>query len=109
MVLAAVLIVLGVAVDRADASTVGRCRQYESALAAHGLPVATFSRIMWRESNCKPWVTNRRSGAAGLLQILPAHAGAWRTCPGRNLYSVNGNLACAARLYHKAGLRPWRT
>jgi soluble lytic murein transglycosylase-like protein len=102
----AVASVLTVA-DQADAAS-GRCPQYERLLAAHHLPVQRFSRIMYRESRCKPGVTNRRSGAAGLLQIMPAHAGRWRTCPGQNLYSASGNVACAARLYRKAGMAPWR-
>jgi hypothetical protein len=107
VVLVVTIALLIVATARTDAST-GRCPQYEPMLAAHHMPVARFSKIMWRESRCKPGVTNRRSGAAGLLQLMPQHAGSWRTCPGVDLYSASGNVACAARLYARAGMAPWR-
>lgn len=38
----------------AAAAEVHRCPQWERALAARGLPVAVFSRTMWRESRCNP-------------------------------------------------------
>jgi soluble lytic murein transglycosylase-like protein len=85
----------------------GSCPQYNSLLAANHMPVATFSRIMFRESRCQPGAVNRRSGARGLLQIMPyvsRHA-----CPGLNTMTARGNVACAARLYRQAGTRPWAT
>lgn len=98
----------------ADAHVVrGRCPTYEPALRRAGLPVAYFSRIMYRESRCQVHAVNRRSGALSLLQIMPAHArgGRWGTC--RQTYAqlrtAAGNIACAARLYRIAGTQPWRT
>ena len=92
----------------AHSATNGRCVQYESLLARNGLPVASFSRTMYRESRCNSRAINRHSGARGLLQIMPQHAGRWNTCAGLNLMSANGNIQCAARLYRRAGMRPWR-
>jgi len=39
---------------RAVGASLNRCPQYEKQLKANGLPVAEFSRIMWRESRCQP-------------------------------------------------------
>jgi soluble lytic murein transglycosylase-like protein len=82
------------------------CARFTPLLAANHLPVATFARIMFRESRCQPGAVNRRSGARGLLQIMPYVARA--ACSGLNTGTARGNVACAARLYHRAGLRPWR-
>lgn len=39
---------------KAQASPVGRCPKYEPLLRKYGLPVETFSAIMYRESRCVP-------------------------------------------------------
>jgi hypothetical protein len=56
---------------KADAA-VGRCQQYEPALAAlapkGGWDVNRMSRLMWRESRCTPDVRSK-SRDSGLLQI----------------------------------------
>lgn len=112
LVAGAVLVVLLVAftVARSDAVTLRSCPQYERLLAAHGLPARTFSRIMYRESRCQPAAVNRRSGARGLLQVMPQHVGHWHTCAMTRaaLLTPAGNVACAAALYRAAGLSPWR-
>jgi hypothetical protein len=38
----------------AQAETVKRCDKYDALLRKHGLPVRTFSYLMWRESRCQP-------------------------------------------------------
>lgn len=108
--IAVVLVLAAVTAARPPAvhATAGRCPQYETLLAREHLPVATFSRIMYRESRCRPAAVNRSSGARGLLQIMPAHAGRWHTCPGMALGTARGNIACAARLFLHSGTGPWR-
>ncbi len=39
---------------KAQATPVGRCPKYEPLLRKYGLPVETFSAIMYRESRCVP-------------------------------------------------------
>lgn len=76
-------------------------------VAEAGLP-PYFTTIIRRESNCQPGAINRSSGARGLTQIMPFHAGT--TCPG---VSVSGlldpmtNLRCAARIYAMQGPSAW--
>lgn len=91
-------------------ATTGRCPQYEPLLARAGLPVATFSRIMWRESRCNPHARSR-SHDSGLLQINDIHrrrGGAAAGLTVAQLEQPTTNITVAARLYHRAGLRPWR-
>lgn len=108
VVLGTIVVVPGVA----EAHTIGRCPQYENLLRANNMPVRYFSRIMYRESRCQPGAVNRRSGARGLLQIMPSHSryGRYHTCRQTlaQLRTANGNIACAATLYRIAGTRPWR-
>ena len=47
------LIIIPIYARSADAQS-GTCPAYEPALKAAGLPVAVFSRIMYRESRCQP-------------------------------------------------------
>jgi hypothetical protein len=49
-----VLIATSAKAESYSAAVVGRCPQYESLLAKYELPVAEFSRIMYRESRCTP-------------------------------------------------------
>lgn len=103
---------------RAEGSTVRRCPQWEPLMAAHGLPVATFSRIVHRESRCDPRAWNARSHDAGLAQLnrviwrdqrpwvraLRASCGA----PVQSAaFDPNVNLCLAAGLWRHEGLRPW--
>jgi Transglycosylase SLT domain len=106
-----IVVVIAGAGDRADAAS-GRCPQYEHLLAARNMPVATFSRIMFRESGCRPGVRSRTRDT-GLLQIndvnhrwLSRRLGvrvtvAWLRNP------VN-NIVAADELYEVFGTRPWR-
>ena len=49
-----VLIATSAKAETHSAAVAGRCPQYESLLAKYQLPVAEFSRIMYRESRCTP-------------------------------------------------------
>lgn len=108
------LVLVGAVVTDHDAAGAaqGRCGAYEALLARHGLPVRTFSHIMWRESRCQPRVVNRSSGTVGLLQIHPVNRG-WlsrrlgQTVTSRGLQSPALNVRAAAALYRSQGLRPW--
>jgi soluble lytic murein transglycosylase-like protein len=91
----------------AASATSGSCPQYNRLLAAYHLPVSTFSRIMYRESRCIPWARSR-SHDSGLLQINDVHRRRGGVAYGLNLYNPRINIMVAARLYHLAGLRPWR-
>jgi hypothetical protein len=99
--------------SRADAHVTGRCPQYERLLARHGLPVATFSRIMYRESRCQPTAVNRRSGAAGLLQFTKVNY-PWLSrklgvqVTQRWLLDPHNNIHAAQALYRLSGTRPWK-
>lgn len=91
------------------------CPRYESLLRAAGLPVGTFSRIMWRESGCQPSARNvNRNGTVdrGLLQLNSIHLRRGGVAHGyapAALYSPGVNVRLAARLYRRSGLDPWRT
>jgi len=66
-----------------------RCPKYESALKKHGLPVARFSSIMWRESRCEPkaigW--NYRSGTSHKNCKLSSME-TYRKCPAVRSYDL---------------------
>jgi soluble lytic murein transglycosylase-like protein len=99
----------------ADAHPVrkGSCPQYEPLLAAYNMPVSFFSRIMYRESNCKPHVRSRTRDT-GLLQIndvnhkyLSKKLGVrvtieWLKVP-------ENNVRAAHVLYQWGGTRPWKS
>ena len=55
---------------------------------------------MYCESRCEAHAHNR-SGATGLLQIMPMHA------HGRDLYDPATNLAVAIEVYEAQGWRAW--
>lgn len=91
-----------------------RCPRYESLLKANGLPVATFSRIMYRESGCQRQARHvNRNGTIdrGVLQINSIHLKrggvAYGYAPAQ-LYEPAVNVKIAARLYRRSGMRPWR-
>lgn len=109
----AAAVVAGLAAPADAGGRRGTCPEYHALLAAHGLPVATFSRIMWRESRCQP-AARSRTRDTGLLQINDVHhrwirrtwhvAGpvvAWLQVP-------EHNVAVAGALYRRDGTRPWR-
>lgn len=106
----AVVVALILTIVPPAAATTGGCPQYSGLLARSGLPVATFSRIMWRESRCNAAAVSR-SGDYGLLQINRVHlrpGGVAAGLSGRALLNPATNVLVAARLYRRAGLRPWR-
>ena len=55
----------------------------DHAASEHHVSVECLKRIAWRESRFLPWVTNRTSGAAGLMQFMP---GTWRWMSGQAGY-----------------------
>ena len=92
----------------APAASNGRCVGYEPLLRRYspGWDVARMSRIMYRESRCKPGVRNR-SGATGLLQIMPLHCRWLAGCSVAALRQPAYNIRAAAALYRKQGMRAW--
>jgi soluble lytic murein transglycosylase-like protein len=105
----AVLLAVSAPIGRADAAGAS-CARYSGLLAAAGLPVRTFQAIAWRETRCNPHAVSR-SHDYGLLQINRIHlrhGGAAAGYTAAQLLDPATNIAVAARLYHRAGLRPWR-
>ena len=49
------------------------CRLIEGAAKQHELPVAFFTRLIWRESSFRPHVTSP-AGAQGIAQFMPGTA-----------------------------------
>lgn len=115
------LTVFSVAVAPARADAAGRCPKLEPWFKKYGLPVATFSRIAYRESRCNPKSVSavRKSTGypdVGALQI----SGSWRTVtiescglkPGEShihaLTRLSCNLRVARYLYDNGGLGHWR-
>ena len=62
---------------------------------------------MWRESNCQPGAHNR-SGATGLMQIMPMWADDCGGSPG-DLYNPSFNLRCARHILNVQGWTAWST
>lgn len=95
--------------------TPGVCDTYADDMAAVGLPVATFTRIAWRETGCNPnvWVVNRTDtgGAMFGFNLKGSLAGYWRNLCGATTSNLRGNvpliMECAAAEYHAHGLRAW--
>ncbi|WP_284289068.1 lytic transglycosylase domain-containing protein [Oharaeibacter diazotrophicus] len=58
---------------RAESARDTVCRLIERAAADNGLPVAVFTRLIWRESSFRPAVTSR-AGAQGIAQFMPGTA-----------------------------------
>lgn len=110
-----------------------RCPKWEPMLKAFGLPVETFSYIMWRESRCNPnsqnaswdkngnmtsWLNDNKSYDTGLVQINSSWKTVTRNVCGKNstdnhmagLKNPMCNLAVAQWILTntKGGLRNWR-
>ena len=101
------------------AAASGTCPKWEPLFRRYGLPVATFSRIAWRESRCNPKsvsATRRSTGRpdVGLLQIQ----GSWRTVTlavcrpkGSHIVALTDpvcNVRVARYLYDHGGLGHWK-
>ena len=99
-----------------SASSGGRCVGWEPLLERYspGWSVDRMSRIMYRESRCRPEVRNRHSSATGLLQILSSHC-AWLTdqlgtwCTRARLNDPVFNVQAAAVLWREQGMGAWAT
>ena len=95
-------------------SSGGRCVGWEPLLRYYspGWDVARMSRIAYRESRCRPEVRNR-SGATGLLQLMPAHC-RWlddalgEPCSVARLQTPEYLIRAAAALWARDGYAPWR-
>jgi hypothetical protein len=91
----------------------GDCSSYAGLFAAYGLPVATFTRIAWRESGCnhRSFVSDSDDLGGGLLGLnLRAGASRWRSWCGlttANVTDAATNVRCAAAAYERMGMRPW--
>jgi Transglycosylase SLT domain len=94
--------------EPADARPVTTCAQWHRPAIRAGFTERqwpTVVRIMWRESRCHPDAHNRRSGAAGLMQIMPM----WiNRCGGGNLHVPAVNLRCARLILRVQGWSAWR-
>lgn len=97
-------------------STAGlRCPGWAPLLEAHGMPVAYFDYVIYRESRCNPAAYNGRGAddSYGGLQINTEGA-LWgelqRRCgltSKQQLLDAATNVACGAQLYRAYGRRPW--
>lgn len=93
--------------------TPGNCASYAPLMQRYGLPVATFTRIAWRESGCnhRSFVRDSDDLGGGLLGInLRAGASRWFDWCGLTLANVTNaevNIACAAAAYRRMGMAPW--
>ncbi len=69
--------------------------------------VDTFVRIAKAESNFDESVTNPKTPAAGLFQIMPD---TWNdsNCTG-DVYSPYSNIQCAIKIQQESGFKPWVT
>ena len=92
----------------------GRCIGAERLLSAYnpGWNVERMSRIMYRESRCKPRVRNA-SGATGLLQIMPSNCRyiqneLGESCSIGKLQLPEFNIRAATTLYEYDGYGPWK-
>lgn len=85
----------------------GHCAEwYDEAMAAGFTDDqwGTVDRIMWGESRCRPGAHNR-SGATGLMQIMPSTARS--VCPPGDLYDPQHNLNCAVHVKAAQGWNAW--
>jgi hypothetical protein len=100
------------------APTPGDCDSYANLFAAHGLPPATFKRIMRRESNCNPdlWVVDRDDdGGAGfglnykgsMVGYWPALCGMTKAEAKRGSANIDQIVGCVAAEYRAHGLQAW--
>ena len=92
----------------------GRCVGAEFLLGyfSPGWDVVRMSKIMWRESNCLPWVSRSDSGSTGLLQVLVSHC-RWLSgqmgepCDRELLKDPAFNIRAAAVLWREQGYGAW--
>jgi hypothetical protein len=104
---------------QAKTEPIKSCPQYEPALRRYGLPVKTFTYIMWRESRCNPKAVSSKNGDGsydyGGLQVNST----WRTVTARvcsrpynevkkSLLKLDCNLRVSKYLYENGGLGHWR-
>jgi hypothetical protein len=93
----------------------GDCSSYAHLFERYGLPVATFTRIAWRESGCNhlSYVHDSDDIGGGLLGLnLRAGADRWRQWCGlttANVTDAETNVRCAAAAYDRMGMAPWAT
>lgn len=92
----------------------GRCIGAEALLSEYnpGWSIERMSRIMYRESRCKPYVRNR-SGATGLLQIMPSNCRyianqLGESCSIAKLLDPVFNIRAATTLFDYDGYGPWK-
>lgn len=105
------------AAQRAAAEQVvnGDCSSYGPLFASFGLPVATFTRIAWRESGCRhtSFVIDSDDAGGGLLGINlkgAQLARGWNSWCGATLGNITDpyvNVHCAAEAYQRMGMAPW--
>jgi hypothetical protein len=103
--------------EQAAASVVpGDCDSYAPLFETYGLPVATFTRIAWRESGCNhtSWVNDSDDLGGGLLGInfrtatLRNGWAAWCGATVNNFrYDPELQVRCAKEAYNRLGLKPW--
>lgn len=82
------------------------CARWAGFIRAEGLP-EHFLTVMARESGCSEGAHNR-SGATGLLQIMPMWADDCGVTP-VELFDGPTNIACAAHVYAVQGGDAWTT
>lgn len=96
-----------------------RCPQWETKIAQHGLPVQTFSFIMWRESRCHLRAHNTTMNADGSSDYGAVQINSsWKSVTSKIcnapygdlnvLFKIDCNLSVAKYLYDNGGLRHWR-
>lgn len=89
-------------------TTTGRCAEWFAMALAAGFTHEQWVRlapIMYRESRCQPTAYNR-SGASGLLQIMPMwapHCGVTRS----QLFDASTNLRCGVHILRVQGWQAW--
>lgn len=93
----------------------GDCSSYAPLFKEYDLPVATFTRIAWRESGCnhESFVIDSDDAGGGLLGInlKGSLAAGWHRWCGATLSNITDaevNVRCAAVAYQKMGMAPWR-
>jgi hypothetical protein len=94
----------------ADPPVWARCPQWWGTARSVGWPegeLPHMDRIMYRESRCQPGALNR-SGAAGLMQVMPMWAPACGLAV-RQLLEPRSNLACALHVLAVQGWQAWST